>query len=198
MRSSLFFGCHAAESLLRCIDRRPTSIHYLPYYKMYAGVDECKGRGETGGMARKYVASARKNATNATYFAWIATDLARPSSNQGDFPTNKTEKRPQRDGWRRRGRTGDERGTNGGFGAWSRVKICTKNRRPCVLSHVVMGRKAAGWLSKTMARTTRRRRRRSASCPCCGRVRQAPRGCIRPRSAGQRAAKACRAAGRGR
>lgn len=96
------------------------------------------------------------------------------------------------------GDVGGERGTNGGFGAWSRVKICTKNRRPCVLSHVVMGRKAAGWLSKTMARTTRRRRRRSASCPCCGRVRRAPRGCIRPRSAGQRAAKACRAAGRGR
>lgn len=97
------------------------------------------------------------------------------------------------------GDVGGERGTNGGFGAWSRVKICTKkNRRPCVLSHVVKGRKAAGWLSKTMARTTRRRRRRSASCPCCGRVRRAPRGCIRPRSAGQRAAKACRAAGRGR
>ena len=195
MRSSLFFGCHAAESLLRCIDRHPTSIHYLPYYKMHAGVDECKGRGETGGMARKYVASARKNATNATYFAWIATDLARPSSNQGDFPTHKTEKRPQRDGWRRRGRTGDKRGL------WRMEQgkdLHKKNRRPCVLSHVVMGRKAAGWLSKTMARTTRRRRRRSASCPCCGRVRRAPRGCIRPRSAGQRAAKACRAAGRGR
>lgn len=37
------------------------------------------------------------------------------------------------------GDVGDKRGTNGGFGAWSRVKICTKNRRPCVLSHVVMG-----------------------------------------------------------
>ena len=194
MRSSLFFGCHAAESLLRCIDRHPTSIHYLPYYKMYAGVDECKGRGETGGMARKYVASARKNATNATYFAWIATDLARPSSNQGDFPLTKLKSGHSGTD----GDIGGERGTNGGFGAWSRVKICTKNRRPCVLSHVVMGRKAAGWLSKTMARTTRRRRRRSASCPCCGRVRRAPRGCIRPRSAGQRAAKACRAAGRGR
>lgn len=194
MRSSLFFGCHAAESLLRCNDRRPTSIHYLPYYKMHAGVDECKGRGETGGMARKYVASARKNATNATYFAWIATDLARPSSNQGNFPLTKLKSGHSGTD----GDVGSEHGTNGGFGAWSRVKICTKNRRPCVLSHVVMGRKAAGWLSKTMARTTRRRRRRSASCPCCGRVRRAPRGCIRPRSAGQRAAKACRAAGRGR
>ena len=194
MRSSLFFGCHAAESLLRCNDRHPTSIHYLPYYKMHAGVDECKGRGETGGMARKYVASARKPRQMQHILHGLQRIWHVQVAIKGISPLTKLKSGHSGTD----GDIGGERGTNGGFGAWSRVKICTKNRRPCVLSHVVMGRKAAGWLSKTMARTTRRRRRRSASCPCCGRVRRAPRGCIRPRSAGQRAAKACRAAGRGR
>ena len=77
---------------------------------MYAGVDECKGRGETGGMARKYVASARKNATNATYFAWIATDLARPSSNQWVSPLTKLKSGHSGTD----GDVGGEQGTNGG------------------------------------------------------------------------------------
>ena len=105
---------------------------------MYAGVDECKGRAETGGMARKYVASARKNATNATYFAWIATDLARQSSNQGDFLTNKTEKRPQRDGWRRRGRTGDKRGP------WRMEQGKNLHKKPAALRPLTRGDGAQG------------------------------------------------------
>lgn len=51
------------------------------------------------------------------------------------------------------GDVGDEQGTNGGRtgderGLWrmEQGKNLHKNRRPCVLSHVVMGRKAAGWL----------------------------------------------------
>lgn len=198
MRSSLFFGCHAAESLLRCIDRHPTS-----------GLTSAKVGVKQGGwqenmLHRRAKTRQMQHILHGLQRIWHVqvaikgiSPLTKLKSGHsgtdgdvgGEHGTN---------GGANRGQTGDKWGTNGGSGARSRVKICTKNRRPCVLSHVVMGRKAAGWLSKTMARTTRRRRRRSASCPCCGRVRRAPRGCIRPRSAGQRAARACRAAGRGR
>ena len=138
MRSSLFFGCHAAESLLRCNDRHPTSIHYLPYYKMHAGVDECKGRGETGGMARKYVASARKNATNATYFAWIATDLARPSSNQGNFPLTKLKSGHS-------GTDGDVGGQTGGEqGLWRMEQGKNLHKKPAALRPLTRGDGAQG------------------------------------------------------